>query len=71
MQRSSTGTSSLLARLCSRMSALPLGGFAAPPPTLLESARTAPRAGSRQPRRVEPTVDVRYPVRWTALSAVR
>ena len=65
---------SALARLCARIGGLPLGGFAAPPPALFDdpavSGDVAPsRARVGAARR--PTSELRRPIRWTTLSAVR
>lgn len=77
MQSNASRASSAIARLCARIAGLPLGGFAAPPPTMVDAMNPDP--GTVEGPRPEPTVriehrppsDVRRPIRWTSLSAVR
>lgn len=60
-----------MVRIFARLAVAPLGGFAAPPPTLMEAVRTLdePRPPADRPpaREAQPSA----PIRWVGLSAVR
>ncbi len=73
MQSTTPRAPSALGRLCSRIAGLPLGGFAAPPPAMIDtlSAAAAPPEPRASHTRIRSAVDARSPIRWTNLSAVR
>lgn len=64
-------TPSRLARLCMRLSGLPLGGFAAPPAAMMGARATEDASTSAPaPVRLRPRT-ARSRIRWISLSAVR